>query len=198
MVLICPLSALLAAFPCGTRSPLRLSPLPSPRSCSQPGSLHPAALLLRLAPTRSAGGRRQPGSTGQKWRSHPACPLPEVLPLPWSWLIKNGEGCPEAASGSQTSPLQRTGGGVLGGLEVVTGGAGERLLMPAPIAPLRNYLSQSSGEGQPCSQKVMWLSCWLVCHFEQLLSDIVMTNPVLTAWNRLQEPCDDYLRHRWV
>lgn len=25
-----------------------------------------------------------------------------------------------------------------------------------------------------------------------------MTNPVLTAWNRLQEPCDDYLRHRWV
>lgn len=61
-----------------------------------------------------------------------------------------------------------------------------------------SYLSQSSGEGQPCSQKVMWLSCWLVCHFQQLLSDIIMTNPVLTAWNRLQEPCDDYLRHHWV
>lgn len=46
-------------------------------------------------------------------------------------------------------------------------------------------LSRSSAEGQQLSQKVMWLSCWLVCHFEQLLSDIIMTNPVLTAWDRL-------------
>lgn len=60
------------------------------------------------------------------------------------------------------------------------------------------YLSQSSHEGQHCCQKVMQLTCWLVCHFEQLLSDIIMTNPVLTAWNRLQKPCDDYFRHCWA
>lgn len=45
----------------------------------------------------------------------------------------------------------------------------------------------------------MCLLSWVVvCHFEQPLSDTIMTYPVLTAQNRLQKPCDDYLRHRWV
>lgn len=105
----------LAASPHGTRSPpyVPLScPCPSP--APRPGSLLlPAPALPLCSPfgpglltrPRRAGGRGRAGSTGQKRKSHPGCPLPEVLPSPQSQLIKIRGGCPEGAwEGQEVSP----------------------------------------------------------------------------------------------